>query len=299
MSKSFQPIDLSRLPHPTIAETLSYEAILAERRAYLIGLWPSDERDEIAERIKLDSDPLHKLLQENAYRELLLRQRVNEAATATMLALATGRDLDQVAAATNTGRLLISAATQDMPAEYESDEDLRRRAQMAWEGLSTAGPVNSYIYHTLSADGRVADAECVSPSPAVVDIIVLSREGNGAADASLLATVERYLNAEDRRPVADRVVVKSAEIIEYRVNASLYLSTVGAEQEPILKESRARLESFVSQQRRIALEISESALHAALHIEGVSKVVLHDWQDIKATAYQSTYCTEIALEVIV
>lgn len=298
MSKNFQPIDLSLLPTPSAVEVLDYETILNERRTFLIGLWPADQQAEIAERLLLDSDPLHKLLQENVYREIIWRQRVNEAAAATMLAYAHETDLDNVAAGTNTKRLVITPATQDTPAVMEEDEDLRLRAQMAWEGLSTAGPTNAYIFHALSADGRVVDAECVSPSPAVVDVIIQSRTGTGTADAGLITTVQRYLNDDDRRPVADRLTVLSAEVIEYSITAQLYLSSVGAEQEPILQSARAALERFVHQKRRLAVEISTSAIYAALHVEGVAKVVLVGWTDIAPAKYQSTYCTNITLAVI-
>ncbi|NUV25651.1 hypothetical protein MS6204_04603 [Escherichia coli] len=44
--------------------------------------------------LELESEPATKLLQENAYRELLLRQRINEAAQAVMVAYAMGGDLD-------------------------------------------------------------------------------------------------------------------------------------------------------------------------------------------------------------
>lgn len=298
MNKNFQPIDLSLLPPPSVVEVLDYETILNERRAFLIGLWPQDQQAAIAERLVLDSDPLHKLLQENVYREIIWRQRVNEAAAATMLAQSHGSDLDNVVAGTNTKRLVVRPATADTPAEFEEDEDLRMRAQMAWEGLSTAGPTNAYIFHARSADGRVIDAECVSPSPAVVDVIIQRRDGNGAADSELIGIVQRYLSAEDRRPIADRLTVMSTEIVEYVIDAGLYLSSVGAEQEPILTAARAALEKLVYQKRRLGLEISRSAIYAALHVEGVAKVILNDWMDISPTKYQSSYCTDIHIEVI-
>lgn len=298
MSKNFQPIDLSMLPPPSVVEVLDYETILNERRTVLIGLWPAGEQAEIAERLMLDSDPLHKLLQENVYREIVWRQRVNEAAAATLLAHSHDSDLENVVAGTNTKRLVITPASKETPAVFEDDEDLRIRAQMAWEGLSTAGPTNAYIFHALSADGRVVDAECVSPSPAFVDVIIQSREGTGAADTELIGVVQRYLSDDDRRPVADRLTVLSAEVIEYSITAQLHLSSVGAEQEPILHSARAALERFAHQKRRLAVEISTSAIYAALHVEGVAKVVLVGWTDIAPTKYQSTYCTDITLEVI-
>ncbi len=85
----------------------------------------------------------------------------------------------------------------------ERDEDFRARIAAAFEGLSVAGPSGAYEFHARSADGRVADASAISPSPASVTITVLSREGNGAAGSDLLAIVNAALNDEDVRPVAD------------------------------------------------------------------------------------------------
>nr|WP_238322082.1 hypothetical protein [Pseudomonas aeruginosa] len=98
MTTNFVAIDLSQLPPPHAVEQLDYEQILAERKAYAISLWPEDQQAEIAARLALESEPLTKLLEENAYREMLWRQRVNEAALANMLASAQGADLDQLTA---------------------------------------------------------------------------------------------------------------------------------------------------------------------------------------------------------
>lgn len=298
---TFAAIDLSLLPTPQIVQQIDYEQILAERKAYAVSLWPLDEQAEIAARLALESEPLTKLLEENAYRETLWRQRVNEAAVANMLSLATHNDLDNLAANFNVKRLVIQHgkpnAKPPVPLVMEGDDSLRERAQMAWEGLSTAGPRNSYIFHARAADGQVADATAESPEPAVVVVTVQALSGEGSANPALLATVFAYLNDEDRRPVADRLTVQTAEVVRYQVKATLYLNTSGPESEPILAAAQARLLAFVHQRRRLGMEVSESAVHAALHVEGVRKVELSDWLDITATAYQAPYCTAIDLSM--
>lgn len=297
--KTFAAIDLSLLPAPSVVEPLDYEQIFAERKAYAVSLWPANQQAEVAATLELESEPLTKLLQESAYRETIWRQRVNEAALATMLASAKGADLDQVAANYNVQRLVVTpgdpSAVPPVAEVLEDDDSLRERAQMAWEGLSTAGPRNSYIFHARAADGRVGDASAVSPSPAVVVVTVQAAQGNGSAPADLLAIVDAYLNDADRRPVADRLTVQSAQVLEYRVDATLYLATIGPESEPILDAARARLTAYVHQRRRLGMEVSESAVHAALHVEGVSKVTLSNWSDIAATPAQAPYCVGITL----
>ena len=298
---TFAAIDLSLLPAPQIVEQIDYEQILAERKTYAISLWPVEQQAEIAARLALESEPITKLLQENAYRETLWRQRVNEAAMANMLSLAMDQDLDNLAANFNVKRLMIQhadpAANPPVQQVMESNDSLRERAQMAWEGLSTAGPRNSYIIHARAADGRVADATAQSPSPAVVVVTVQAVLGDGSAEPALLAVVEAYLSDEDRRPVADRLTVQTAQVLSYPVNARLLLATRGPETEPVLAAAEKRVLAYVHQRRRLGMQVSESALHAALHVEGVRKVELLNWLDINATPYQAPYCTGVTLTV--
>lgn len=298
---NFTPIDLSQLPDPSVVEAIDYEQILAERKAYAVSLWPADEQAAIAALLALESEPLTKLLQENAYRETLWRQRVNEAALATLLAKARESDLEQIAAGVNVQRLTIIAAnptaTPPQAAVMEGDNALRERAQMAWEGLSTAGPRNSYVFHARSADGLVADATADSPSPAVVVVTIQGALGDGSVDQALIDSVAAYLSDDDRRPVADRLTVQGAEVLPYSVDATLYLSTVGPEAEPIRAAAEAKLDAYVNQRRRLGVEVSESAIHAALHAEGVTKVVLNGWVDITPTAAQAAYCTGYSVSI--
>lgn len=296
---SFAAIDLSQLPAPQIVEQIDFELILAERKAYMISLWPIEEQEQIAARLDMESEPLAKLLQENAYRETIWRQRVNEASMANLLAFAKGPDLDQLAGNFNVQRLVVQEAkpmaVPPIARIMESDDSLRERAQMAWEGLSTAGPRQSYIFHARGADGRVADATAESPSPAVAVVTVQALLGDGSASADLVNVVKKHLSDDDRRPVADRLTVQGAEIIRYAVKAKLYLLTSGPESEPILAAAEQRLLAYVHQRRRLAMEVSESALHAALFVEGVRKVELEDWVDIVATKEQAPYCTGVAI----
>lgn len=300
---SFAAIDLSQLPPPQIVEQIDFEQILAERKAYMISLWPAEEQAQIAARLEIESEPLTKLLQENTYRETVWRQRVNEASLANLLATARGTDLEQLAGNFNVKRLVIQEgkanAVPPVPKLMESDDSLRERAQMAWEGLSTAGPRNSYIFHARAADGRVADATAESPTPAAVVVTVQGMLADGTAEPDLLTVVKAYLSDDDRRPVADRLTVQGAQIIRYRIKARLYLLTSGPETEPVRAAAEQRLRAYVHQRRRLGMEVSESAIHAALHVEGVRKVDLENWSDVVATPYQAPYCTDIQIAVVV
>ncbi|HGM6626578.1 baseplate assembly protein [Serratia ureilytica] len=290
-------IDLSQLPAPIVVEVLDYEDILAERKATLISLYPEEQREAVARTLALESEPIVKLLQENAYREVILRQRVNDAAKAVMLAHATGEDLDQLGANFNTPRLVITPADESTipptPVVMETDEDYRLRLQDAFEGMSTAGSAGSYRFHARSADGRVADVTAISPSPANVTVTVLSRDGDGTASPELLQVVRDALNDEDVRPVADRVIVQSAKIAPYVIEAVLYLYP-GPEVAPILDTANKRLRAYVQNMRRLGRSIRRSSMNAALTVEGVEHVeIIKPAADIVLDKTQAGYCTGV------
>ena len=294
-------IDLSQLPPPQIVDEPDFESLLAERKAEFVALYPDDEQAAVTRTLALESEPVVKLLQENVYRELLLRQRINEAAKAVMVAYAIATDLDNLGANNNVQRRVITPAdnttTPPTPAVMESDADFRQRIPAAFEGMSVAGPIGAYEYHALSADGRVADAAAFSPSPAMVTVAILARNEDGTAPDDLLQIVNDALNDETVRPVADRVSVVSAEIISYAVDAVLY-TYPGPAKEPILAAAKAQLRAYINEQRRLGRDIRRSAIYAALHVQGVQRVELqHPAEDVVLDKSQAAFCTASAVVI--
>ncbi|MFK3720358.1 baseplate J/gp47 family protein [Pseudomonas fulva] len=287
-------IDLTALPAPAVLEALDFEETYQAELATYRQLMEDDGQEWSA---PLESDPVTKLIELGSYRRLLNRARVNDASKALLLAYAKGTDLDQLAANVNLKRLVIQAedlaAVPPVPAVMEEDDALRERVQLVYEGLTTAGPRNSYILHARNASGLVADATAESPSPAVVVVTVLSLEGNGAAPADLVTTVAAQLNDDDVRPVADRVIVQSAQILPYKVDAKVYMVSNGPENEAILATCRERLQAWINPRRRLGVEVARSGVDAQLHINGVSRVELTAWTDIKPTKAQAAWCTGI------
>lgn len=288
-------IDLSQLPPPDVIEVLDFEVIFNNRKQDFISLYPEEQWEEIAKTLEFESEPIVKLLQESAYREMILRQRVNEAARATMVATSVKNDLDNLAAKNNVKRLTIQpaddSATPPVAAVMESDSDLRLRIPLAFEGLSVAGPSGAYEFHARSADGRISDVSAESPEPAEILISVLSREGNGQASDEILLAVEKALNDEDVRPIGDRVTVQSAKITEYRIDANLWFYP-GPESEPIRAAAEQKLKQYIESQRRLGRDIRKSAIYAALTVEGVQRVeLIEPAEDVVLDKTQAAYCT--------
>lgn len=138
----------------------------------------------------------------------------------------------------------------------------------------------------------MADASATSPAPAEVVLTVLSREDDGTAAADLLAVVELALNSENVRPVADRLTVRSAEIIPYSVDATIFLYP-GPEAEPVMEAAKASLQKYIASQTRLGRDIRRSAIYAALHVEGVQRVELASpLADVVLDKTQAASCTE-------
>lgn len=287
-------VDLSELPPPEIIATLDYEIILSDVKAVIIAAYPEDMQPAIAAAMALESEPLNVIAQVIAYRELMLRQVINDGAAACMLSHATGNDLDNLAANNDTERLTVIEETDTTDAVMESDAALRMRAQSAFEGLSVAGPTGAYEYFAKSASGKVADVKASSPAPAEVVVSVLSAEGDGTASDELIATVNAKLSDESVRPVGDRLTVQSAEIISYDINVTLYLYP-GPESEPIVNAAEASLQKWLKSQWRIGLDVARSAIMAALHVQGVQRVELDLPERLIISDTQAARCASVTI----
>jgi phage-related baseplate assembly protein len=282
-------VDLSELPAPDVLEPLDFEEvyteILAVFRSFMGDNWSAP----------LESEPVVKLLEAGAYARIGDRARVNDAAKALMLAHAIRGDLDHLGANVNTPRLVIQMedlrAVPPQEKITESDDAYRERIQMAYEGLTTAGPRNSYKLHARNASALVADASAESPSPARVTVTVLGLAGDGAVGPELLAVVAKAVNDENVRPLGDRVTVQSAEVLPYRVDAVLYMKGPGPESAVAMIEAERRLAAWINPRKRLGVEVARSAVDAQLHVPAVSRVELTGWQDLAPTEAQAAFCT--------
>lgn len=337
-------IDLPGLPKPNAIDDLDYEQIVNEMSNQLNGLQPllfdgnlkpvtlqaelvtADNGEQYFKvpakdvelyYLQLESDPLPKLTEVVAYREMLLRQRINDGTTATMLAYAQGADLEHEAARFNVKRL-----------KDESDASLRRRAQLAMEGFSTAGPVGAYEYHTLSASPQVKAVHIAAPSfhkvtltpqnssdftedtialqvlddvgltdplPGDVAVTILSTEGDGHADPALINTVSNALNDDAVRPLTDRPRVRSVTVVNYTVEAVLVLHP-GPDQSVVQASASKALNNYIADSQGIGIAPTLAGFYRALKQPGVYDVELtQPTAPIVVSDYQAAHCTSVTL----
>ena len=273
----YTPVDLSSLPAPEVIEMIDYEVILAAMETDLKARWPEFTAT-------VESEPARKILQVAALRETLLRQRVNDAARSVMLAYAGGGNLDHLAALLGTARRVD-----------ESDEELRRRAQLSPEGWSTAGPAGAYELHARLVSAKVKDVLVTSPEAGEVLVTVLGDDGDGTPDASTLAAVRAALNAETVRPICDAVTVQAAEIVTYQVVARITIGG-GPDAEAVRAASEASVRAYAKAAHRLGAPVPLSGLYAVLHVAGVERATLTSpAADVAATAAQAPYCETVTV----
>jgi len=251
------------------------------------------------------TDPSYNNMAVGSYKEFVKSVEFNDRAKSLFFPFAKGPALDYIGNTYHlTPRLVIVVedlnATPPVEQVNEEDEDYMARIMLAGDTYSTAGSKPGYIYHAKSASGDVTDVAPVSPSPAVVDVIILSRIGDGTPDAALLTTVTNALT-DDVRPLTDQVNVIAATILPYSINATIDVYR-GFDQATILANAQAAIDLWVEEQRALGRDITELGIRDEIKTEGAHNVVLNNTggaitADMPVTKYQASYCTGITLAI--
>lgn len=247
--RSFQTIDrrvdLSKLPPPEIIEELSFEAILEE----YISLVPKEYAIGQA-------DPFYKIIEIFAYRELLLRQRLNDAIRETNLATARGNNL-----------INLVSLLGIKPDEGKTDDEIRLDAQQAFDQYSTAGSAASYAFYArkaLDAGDPILDIKPFSEKPGIVDVAVLFKTDVKSEDKDRIKEkIAQRLSADEVRPLTDKVEIKEATLKPYRASVVLYVLP-GADRALVVKEAKASAELYLKSREKIGRDVRITALTGAL-----------------------------------
>ena len=278
-------IDMSLLPPPQAIEALDYESL----RSTMV----SDFRERYpAWSAELESDPVIKLIETFAYREFLLRARINHAVRSVMLAYATGADLEHLGALFNVARL-----------PGEGDTRLRYRIQQGFAALGAAGPAQAYRAHAMGVSADIIDVGISSSAPGRVDVCVLGHEivetgqvteaeatvgailfpdvpvQTGQAvivarnNSALLNAVIAALSDENVRPLTDQVVVFGPQVKTAQIEARLHVYR-GPDPAMVLTQAQNELSAYLQRIRYLGYDMTRAGLIGALDVPGVQNVLL-------------------------
>lgn len=158
-------------------------------------------------------------------------------------------------------------------AEVESDHEYYGRMRESMESFSTAGSMNSYIYHAKSVSSAISDVVAVSPDPGVVDVRVLLQGGMLPTDA-VLAEVTAVLSADDVRPLTDHVIVSAPEEDVFEIDVTFYIERNSQASSSIIdRNARAAVEEYISWQTgKMGRDINPSYLVQLMMGTGVKRV---------------------------
>ncbi|AVK82010.1 baseplate assembly protein [Campylobacter fetus subsp. testudinum] len=342
-------MDLSKLPYPPIIEELSFKEILNSVKSLFKERLNADQIE------LLESDEFSAVLETLAYREMLLRARINASIKACLLPYACGADLDNVVAIYGIERLkgeypranvefslsiargtditvpagtvlndgdsnkailaksvVLKAGglkangeivlqtytkTSDKKCEYietplpyvlkakqitsfsggadpESDKAFRARAVLSLDRFSTAGAAKAYKFHSFSASAKVYDASIANGGAGVVNIYLQSDD-----DSDIASEISSYINADERRPLTDNVVVTMAKNIKVLITADVELTDMLNQNlvDESIKNGINRL--------KIGEDLNLSYIYSRLHQAGVYRATIKELvvNDIKQT----------------
>jgi phage-related baseplate assembly protein len=292
-------INPAQLPAPNAIEPLDVERLLSERmedfqtRADQAG-FPYDVGGLETDPIKIDQEA-------HAYRELLMRARVNSAIRAVLPAYAQGADLEAIAARANVTRQIVTPAnpTTGEPAVYETDAALLVRYLTSF-AVPSAGSEDGYIYRAITAAPTLRDVAVVGPEThgraGRAEVYLLS-EGGLATPSATVDAVRAALSARNAKPLTDWLVVAPASITAYSVEMVVTVPPGPAPQE-VAAAVRDAVRKAADARYVIGASVWPNALQGAAYVGNVTKVTgVTPLVPIQPGPSGAAYCSQITINI--
>lgn len=209
-----------------------------------------------------------------AYREMLIRTEINEAAKQNLIAFADGVMLDYLGDFFGVVRL-----------DNETDEQLRRRVRLAPESYATTGSRQAYRFHTFSTDASIIDCDAVRGDNGNIYIYILTPDGT--ASPELIQAVLDNTSDEKKRPLSDRVHVITGEALNMTLAIRVYpLAT--ANPQAVRARAMQKAQDFADKRRvKLGQDIVPSQIIDALSddetwqvevITPTAPIIVKPWQ---------------------
>lgn len=291
----FASLDLSLVPAPQVVAPVDYETIRAARIAELTARFIAFGVPFDVGAIESDPSVIHQ--EEDAYREMLDRQAINDASVSVMLAYATGADLDNLAALLGLRRLIVTPATDTTPAVMQSDDELRSLCRVALEGSAVGLTGGGYRLIALQAAPEVKAVGLVKSPGGRVDVILLGRTVDGVVSDDVVARVNSILQADDGGQLTDIVTVRSVMPLAYDIVVDAIIPA-GPSPAPIRMASVAALAAAATRLQTIGGVAPTDALIAAGRVAPMTKFILvSPTEDVVAAPDAAPYARSITVNL--
>jgi phage-related baseplate assembly protein len=261
----FANLDLSLIPAPQAIHPVDYELIRAERLADLTARFVAMGVPFNVSALESDPSVIHQ--EEDAYREMLDLQAINDAVQAVLLAYAVGSDLDNLGALLGVRRLALPDGGT------ESDAEFRNRIRIALDATAVGLTGNGYRTIALQAAPAVKSVGLVKHGGGKIDVILLGRTLDGGVDDVSVKVVRDRLNADDGGQLTDIIAVRSVTPLAYDVVANIVIPP-GPSLALVKAASEAAIEKAAAALQVIGGVVTTDALIAAGRVPPISKFTL-------------------------
>lgn len=290
-------INPTLLPAPDAIETISLEALIEARI--------SDFTTRAAEAGfdydvgSIETDPIKIDQTTGAYREVLMRARVNQGIRAVLPAYAQGSDLDNIAARANVERLTLVPANGSTPAVMESDSSLLVRYLTSF-ATPSAGSVDAYIHHAIIAWPYARDIAVLGPGVHGVPgraAVYLLADGGAVVPSDTVQEVREYLRQDHIKPLTDDVVVAPAGIITYAVDLTITLPR-GPDPAAVAAAAKAAVEKVCDARYAIGAKVFVNSIEGAAYVGNVLRVTrAQPAGDINPLPSEAAFCSGVTVHV--
>ena len=285
-------LDPETLPYFQVLETISTEDILLERMKRFKEMWIEHDPPLGAayDVEKLEFDPIKINQEANTYFELMLRDRVNQAARAVTLAYAVEGDLDAIASRYPGGVPRFGD---------EDDEHYRRRIWLSPATLSPHGLEESYVFWALTADRTLKDASATTrEGTGQVNITILPSGNDPRPTNEQLFGVRAFIHDFSRKGLTDIVSVLPPKVINTRYVIDVWIYP-GPDAGEIMRNLRDNLRKLVDDQYWLGFDHTRMAIATACgKVTGVQNVhILEPARSLDADLRSVVKVREIVLNL--
>jgi phage-related baseplate assembly protein len=270
----FTIIQPELLPRMQVLESISTEDIIGARMGRFKAIWLQHDPPNAAQYDvdSLEFDPI-KINQECCtYFELMLRDRINQAAKAVTLAFGSGSDLDAIASRYPGG-------VPRLP--DESDGRYRRRVWLSVNAFTPHGTAEAYQFWALSAlEGALKDTSTVRIRPSLEEnpTIVISCMLDGPdprPTTHQLLEVRRYIQDHHRLGFTDVISVQAPKVkeIDYRIGLRFY---PGPDAGILLQQVQDSVAKLIENQYWLGVDHTIMAIDDACALAGVHSTVIEE-----------------------
>ena len=341
----------NQLSKPEIVKIASFETLLEELKKHTVDYIAKSDpslAEQVKDTFTYKSEILTKLAEAFVVYVQTRDRAYNERITQMLAWWAEGSNLDARLSDLGLERQVISpgdrSAYPPVAPSYESDEHARLRYYLA-PHAPAAGSRMHYRREVLTLDERaqvsvttpeagkvvvtyllkdskdskssksyaaqIKDGNGVRTAPGKVTVTVLSRCGDGTANDELLTAVRRHFARDDVVPETDEVTVQSADILRYKINATV---SINSGPDAVLTQAAAckALQEYADEHHVLGGRIDRSWIDYVLHKAGAARIdslqierVLHEAGatrmevvgSITANDHQAPYLSAITVEV--